>query len=340
MKAAVLYEPKYLKIEEIERPSVGKDEVLIQVKKAGICGTDIGVFKGEHQPVELPRILGHEYSGVIAQLGSKVQGLSEEDRVVSEASWGCGSCSYCLAGRPDKCQKRRALGRTVDGAFAEFVRVPASIVHKLPEGVSHEEGQLVVNLACTIRAVRRSQIVFGDHVVIIGSGQAALLLLQVTKLSGAGRVTMVGGERQRRLELAAELGADEVIQARSEEGQQRMEALAKDGAVDTVIEASGSPNQLERSMQLVKQGGKVVIFSIFSEKVKPLDANLLYHKELNLCGSRGGAGCYGVALDLLQKKRVRIKPMISHDFPLENVDEGMRAMLERDPSVVRITVTP
>ena len=119
-----------------------------------------------------------------------------------------------------------------------------------------------------------------------------------------------------------------------------MKALAKDGAVDVVIEASGSPNQLERAMQLVKQGGKVIVFSIFTEKVKSLDANLLYQKELNLCGSRGGAGCYGVALDLLQKKRVRIKPLISHDFPLENVDEGIRAMLERDPSVVRITVTP
>ena len=339
MKAAVLYEPKYLKIEEVERPSVGKDDVLIQVKKAGICGTDVSVFKGEY-PVELPRILGHEYSGVIAQVGSKVQGLSEEDRVVSEASWGCGSCSSCLAGIPDKCQKRRALGRTVDGVFATFVRVPASIVHKLPEGVSHEEGQLVVNLACTIRAVRRSQIVFGDHVVIIGSGQAALLLLQVTKLIGAGRVTVVGGERQRRRELAEELGADEVIQAKSEGGQQRMEALARDGAVDVVIEASGSPNQLERSMQLVKQGGKVIIFSIFTKKVQSLDANLFYHKELNLCGSRAGIGCYGMALDLLQKKRVLIKPLISHDFPLENVDEGMRAMLERDPSVVRITVTP
>jgi L-iditol 2-dehydrogenase len=340
MKAAVLYEPNYLKIEEVERPSIGKDEVLIQVKKAGICGTDIAVFIGEHQPVELPRVLGHEYSGVIAHVGSEVSGLSEGDGVVSEASWGCGSCSSCLAGRPDKCQKRQALGRTVDGVFAEFVRVPAGIVHKLPEGVSHEEGQLVVNLACSVRAVRRSQIVLGDHVLIIGSGQAALLILQVSKLNGAGRVTMVGGERQRRLELAKELGADEVIQARSEEGQRRMEALARDGAVDVVIEASGSPNQLERAMQVVKQGGKVLVFSIFTEDVKSLNGNLLYHKELNLRGSRGGAGGYVAALDLLQNKRVRIQPMISHDFPLENVDEGIRAMLERDPSVVRITVTP
>jgi threonine dehydrogenase-like Zn-dependent dehydrogenase len=337
MQAAVLYAPQDLRIEEAPVPAPGPGQVLIRVVKAGICATDVEVFAGQY-PAKLPLIMGHEYSGVVEKTGEGAVGIKQGDLVTSEASYGCGACSSCLAGRLDRCQSRMALGRSVDGAFAQFVRVPAAIVHRLPGGVSHEEGQLVVNLACVCRAIKRAEIAFGEQVFIIGSGQAALLMVQALKASGAGFIGLVGGGRPRRLELARELGADEVIAGKSVEGQKRLAYLAQKEEVDVVIEASGSPPQLEGALKLVKPAGKVVVFSIFTHQVENFNANLLYFKEPLICGSRGGAGMYALALDLLRKKKVRVGPLISHQVSLADLEKGIQAMLRHDPEVVRVSV--
>lgn len=339
MRAAVLSAPGDLKIQDVPVPSIASDEVLIKVVQAGICATDLEVYKGEH-PAKLPLTMGHEYSGVVEKVGEAVKDLNKGDPVTSEASWGCGACSSCLSGRKDKCQSRMALGRSVDGAFAEFVRVPASIVHKLPQGVSHDEGHMVVNLACVCRAVKRAEIVLGDRVVIIGSGQAGLLMVQVLRISGVMRVGLIGGSRPKRLELAQNLGADEVIAARTEAGRKRLIEMEQNEEVDVVFEASGSPDQLQTALRLVKPGGKVVVFSIFSETLKNFEANLLYFKEPIVCGSRAGGGFYQVALNLMRTKKVLVTPLTTHKFPLEEVEKGFQAMINRDPDAVRILVKP
>lgn len=339
MRAAVLSAPGELTIKDVPTPEIAPDEVLIKVVTAGICATDLEVYQGEH-PASLPLTVGHEYSGVVEKAGEAVRGLAPGDPVTSEASWGCGACSSCLEGRPDKCQSRKALGRSVDGAFAEYVRVPAAIVHKLPEGVSHDEGHMVVNLACVCRAVKRAEINLGDRVAVIGSGQAGILMTQVLKSSGAMRVALIGGGRPKRLDLARKLGADEVIAARGQAGRERLLEMEKSEDVDVVFEASGIPDQLQTALKLVKPGGKVVVFSIFGKPLNNFQANLLYFKEPAVLGSRGGAGLYPMALSLLRTKKVLVTPLTSHQFPLEEADKGFVAMAGRDPEVVRILVKP
>lgn len=339
MKAALLKAPRDLTIADLPRPAAAGDRVLIRVAAAGICATDVEVFTGDH-PARLPVIMGHEFAGEVVDTGPDVGGLKPGDLVVSEASWGCGSCVSCRAGRPDKCQSRQALGRSVDGAFAEFVSVPARVVHVLPPGVSALEGHIAVNLACVCRAVHQAGIAFGESVYVIGAGPVALLLVQVLKHSGAGRVGLVGGSRTSRLELASSLGADEVVSAQSGEGRARLAELACAENVDVVIEASGAPSQLQGALELVRPGGKVAIFSIFSRPVERLNANLFYFKEPKVFGSRGGAGFYGLALDLLRRKQVRVEPLVSHEYPLDRLHQGLEAMVRRDPAVVRIVVRP
>lgn len=337
MRAAVLYAPKNLRIEAVADPQPKEDEVLIRVKAAGVCGTDLAVYLGEH-PSRRPVILGHEYSGIVEAIGTKVQGVKRGDRVISEASWGCGKCQVCRQEKESLCSQRSSLGRNTNGVFAEKVTVPGRIVLPLQESVSFQEAQSATTVACGIRAIRRAGLREGETVAILGPGHAGLILLQLAAHMGASR-RVVFGTRAYRLELAARLGAFDTINIRDETWLEEAMKLTEGEGFDLVIEATGDPSTLAQGLDLVKKGGRALAFSIYDRPIYEFPAQELYNKEVTIIGSKGGQGGYRPALELMTSKVVDVRPLISHRLPLEKVREGLESMGRKEEDVLWVVIT-
>ncbi|MGB9867966.1 MAG: zinc-dependent alcohol dehydrogenase [Bacillota bacterium] len=336
MKAAVLYGPRRLSVEEVSTPDLDPGEVLIKVEAAGICGTDVQIYDGSIS-AHFPVIPGHEFAGVIAS--SQGKGLAVGTRVFAQGSWGCGICEWCKSGMQARCSQRKMLGKSVDGAFAQYVKVPASVVYPLAQGVEPEDAQSLVTLACGVHAVRRASARFGSGAVVVGSGHAALLLLQVMRIAGYDRIAVVGGSRETRLELARRLGADLAVSSRSADFKTELARLFPKGA-DVVFETSGSVKGLELSLDIVKVGGTVVVFSIYPDRAEQFPVSVFYDKEVTVIGSKGAGGAYLEAMRLLEQRRVSVKPLVTHVLPLDRVNEGFELMSSRSADAIRIVIVP
>ncbi len=338
MKAARFYGPRDVRIEDVPVPEVVGDQVLVELHSVGICGTDLLVYRGE-LPVRPPITLGHECAGVVAATGPEVQRVRSGDRVFVEASWGCGTCAYCRMGLNLHCTRKSSMGRTVEGAFAEYVAVPERVVYPIAENVPFDDAQASSTIGSAIRALRHVRPTVGDRAAVVGSGHAGLVLMQLLRLAGPQWVAMVG-TREKRLALSRELGADLVVDARSGNPVEAVLQSTDGLGVDLVAEAAGTASSLDLSMRMAMCGGTVLIFGIYETPVDGFRAPDLYKKEIHLVGSKGGFGAYEATARLLARRVLRIKPLISHTFPLEGVVEGFRLMDEKAPDALRIVIHP
>lgn len=337
MKAAVLYEPEDLRIEERPVPEPDRDWVVIAVEAAGICGTDVAVYQGEHA-AELPRVLGHEFAGHILSVGEGVSGLAVGQRVMAEGSWCLENGRVAAEGSIQPCMSTQALGRTADGCFAEAVTVPVQAVHPLPPEVSAVEAQSVTTVATAIHAVERAGDLTGTRIAIVGPGHAGLLLLQTCLVSGAQEATVLG-TRDNRLDLARDLGALATANVRNAHFDQWLRSAAK-RPFNVVFEASGTASGLALSFQLARLGGLVVCYGIIDSSLDGVPGNLFYSKELTVIGSRGAGTCYRAAIDLLASADVRVEPLISHILPLQDAEKGFTIVTRRLEDVMRLVFTP
>ena len=338
MSAAVLPEPGQLRMEEVTVPEPAPDEVLIRTEAIGICSTDLMVYRGRYA-TPLPLIPGHECSGVVERIGSQVSGLHVGDRVVPEASWGCGACQSCGQRDAASCPDRVSLGRTRDGTFAQFVSVPARAVHLLPDNVSFQEGQALVTVACVLRALHRGSPEPGEKVAVFGPGISGLLLTQLAVHSGASSV-VVFGTRQLRLDLALSSGANGAVNVRDDDWSDVAQDFVGEQGFDLIFEASGSSDALLQSFQVVRTRGRIVAFSIDDGLVDDFPASKLYSKEVSLLGSRGGAGNYPLAIELLEDKRLKLDNLITHRLPLKEAERGFSLMERREEGVMRVVLCP
>lgn len=338
MLAVTLQQPRQLHIGPVPDPPVAHDEVLLRVKATGICGTDLLVYQGKYAS-PFPLVLGHEFAGVVEQVGAGVKGLQRDDRVTAEASWGCGICPPCKQGETDLCAARISLGRTRNGSFAEYLSVPARVIHVLPPEVSFEQGQAIATVASAVRAVRRGRPGFGERVAVLGPGMAGLILLQLAVLNGAMQV-VVFGTRDWRLKLAQSLGATEVVNVRHEGWMEQARELTAGRGFDLVFEAAGNPKALDQALQVVRNGGRVVAFSVLEGPMDQFPAHLLYSKEVTVLGSRGASGGYQLAIDLLHRGLLRLEPLVSHRLPLNEAEKGFALTERREEGVLRVVFTP
>ncbi len=338
MRAVVLQSPGSLEIvdRDIPRPHCG--EVLVRIKATGICSTDLMVYQGR-QPVTMPIVPGHEGAGVVEAVGEGVVGFQLGDPVIAEGSWGCQICAACQGGREPLCPNRVSQGRTRDGTFAEFLVAPTRGLHMIPRDLDFGIAQALISVACSVRAMRRGRPEFGDSVAIFGPGIAGLILSQLAHDNGASGVTMFG-TRDWRLDMAANLGADETINVRQDGWMERARSLTNDQGFDVVFETSGDPNALSDAFELVKTGGRIVVFSVYEDVIDAFPAQLLYRKEVSVIGVRGGAGGYPLAIDLVRAGRVQLDPLVTHRLPLDEAQEGFRLMERRDEGVQRIALLP
>ncbi len=338
MKAARLHGPRDLRVEDVPIPEIRAGWVLVEMHSIGICGTDLSVYCGD-VAVRHPVILGHECAGVVVEVGPGVQDLKAGDRVFVEASWGCGDCAYCRRDLSVHCLRRSSLGRTVDGAFAEYLAVPAGVAHRMAEHVPFDDAQSSSTIACAIRAMAHVRPVPGSTAAVVGSGHAGLILQQMLRIAGVGWIAMAGS-REKRLALARELGADLVVEGRSPEALRAVQSATDGLGVDLSADAAATAASLDLTMQLASLGGTVLLFGIFEGPIDHFRGQDMYRKEISLIGSRGGFGACDATARLLGRGAFRVGPLISHTFPLEGIVEGFRLMDEKAPDALRIVIHP
>jgi L-iditol 2-dehydrogenase len=309
---------------ELEPPAVAGDDVLVRVERAGICGTDLEILRGEF-PSRPPVTMGHEYAGVVEAAGPGAGAFRPGDRVTSAGAWSCGACAACLRGEPGLCAERRMLGSNADGAFAELVRVPARIVRPLPDGVDADAAQSMVAVAVCLRALRRVPPDAG-RTAVSGPGHLGLILLQLLE----GDVTLFG-TRDERLAIGRGLGA-ETVNVRSEDWREHA------GAFGVVFETAGTPASFLQALELAAPGGTVCVLGTSTTPVDGFATSVLYDKELTLVGSKGGAGEYDEALRVLAAGEVSLAPLISHRFTLDDGADALGAAADRDRLPIRVVI--
>lgn len=338
MKAVVLADEYRPELREVAMPSPGAGEILIKVAAAGICGSDLAKYRGDLKGVP-GRITGHEFSGTIVELGREVKQFKTDDRVAVDPTMSCGCCEFCRGGRPHLCDGYRAVGRHIDGGFAEYCALPALQALPLPDEVSFTEGALIEPLACCLHGLEKARFRAGASAVVIGAGCIGLYFIQLLTYMGARAIVALEPNARRR-ELAGELGAVALDPADSRHLDGLRDALRADGA-DLVVEAVGSPRTVERAVALCRKGGTVLLFGVArADHYASLPIFRLYHEEITLVGSFLNPFKQQEALALFAAGRLRVEPFLTR-FRLSEfliaVEEAMqakclKAMVEPDPT--------
>ena len=348
MKAAVLYGWNDLRYGDFETPQFGPEEVLCRVRACGICGTDVHIMKGHFKgvfPPQFPFILGHEWYGEIAALGSRVEGFSVGQRVIGEPQKGCRVCPRCMEGRYHLCMNAphpdrgyKLYGHNANGAYAEYVAVDGTTIHQMPDNLGLEEGVSACNVGIGVQAVRRARIDVGDNVAVIGVGLLGLIVLQLAKVSGAVRTIAVG--RGHRLKIAGELGGDEKVDRTQCDAVQRVKELTDGAGADVVIECAGTEKAVQQSLDCVRRGGRVVLAGITGRKGIPLDTDRITLDEIEVVGTRGAPNALPESIRLLASGRIYVKPLVTHQLPLSEVQRGMEIFANRLENVIRVALIP
>jgi len=339
MKAVILTENKKMSIIDMPIPKINDLEVLLKVICVGICGTDVAVYQG-HYPSKENVILGHEFCGKVVKVGSKVKDFKEDDYVISEASWGCGNCYWCKRAQPSYCSFPNTLGRTVDGALAEFVKVPGKILHKIDREMTNIDAQGVVSIATVTRVVNRSEIQIGDKVGIIGPGYNGLIMVQLFKQAGAGIVGVIGAANDyNRLDIASKLGADFTINIENNPDWQKnlLDSYGKMG-FDILIEASGTVGGLLSCVNLVKKGGTIIQFGTSSKMINDLPQGVFYSNEITIKGSKGGYGLYPKAIELIESGKINFESLVTHKFSLKETPKAFEMIDKRMGDILRAVI--
>ena len=331
MLAAVFKGEGRLVLEDVPKPEVSApDDCLLKVEAASLCGTDIHILAVPPRfPAVLGTILGHEYVGKVVDIGDRVEGLKKGDRVVVDPNLKCGYCHPCRNGRSNICLNMKAIGEDIDGCFAEFSRVPAKAVFKVPADLPADLGALAEPLACVLNGVRKAQISPGDSVAVLGAGPIGLLFIQVFKLCGAGSIisSEVSDLRRR---VAVESGATAVHNPL--EGK-LSESI---GGVDVVVDAVGS--LLSEGLEVVSPGGKLILFGMTHEAKAVIPQVEVILKELQILGSFIAKDTFPLAVELIAGGKLELEKLITHRVSLSEIEVGLEAI--RSGEAIKVIVTP
>lgn len=320
MKAAVFEKVGKLVVGNHDDPVLQPDELLVQVKACGICGTDIHLLNGKYSG-RYPLVPGHEFAGQVIEVGSAVTGFAVGDRIAADPNNQCGQCTYCRKGKIHLCKNLDPLGVTKPGGFAELCAVPAVQAFKMPPGLSWEQGALMEPAACAVRGIEVSGVFPGDTVMVLGCGTMGNLLTQLSALAGAAKV-VVGEPLEAKRALALQCGATHVIDPTKEDETQALTAIDPDGA-DVVFEVAGLPQTAQLAVTLAKRGGTVVFFGVVEpEETVQIHPYHINEFELTIVGSFNNPLTNSRALDIIASGKIKTEPLVSHKFPLTEFENG------------------
>jgi len=316
MKAAVIYAPHDIRVEDKEIPSPAADEVLIKIIACGVCGTDNALNKGEY-PANYPVIIGHEFSGVIEEIGAQVKSLKVGDRVTVDPNRVCHKCFFCRSGYEHLCDNLRSMGVHIDGANAEYCVILESNVYKIGNTLSFKEAAFGEPLACAIHGTDLAHVKTGDTVLIIGAGGMGNLITQCVKNSGAANI-IVSEPITGRRDKALENGATHVIDPMKSDVLSEIKKIKSVGA-DVVFEVAGNSSAQAASLSFARKGGTIVFFGCSPQdkliQVNPFNIN---ENEQKILGSFNNQFATGRAVDMLVNGKVRVDNLISHTFQLKD----------------------
>jgi 2-desacetyl-2-hydroxyethyl bacteriochlorophyllide A dehydrogenase len=340
MKAASLFGVGDLRVVEKDIPKIAADGVLIEVGACGICGTDLHFFKGEWK-VDTPIVLGHEFSGTVVQTGSQVTTIRTGDHVVVEPNILCGKCRYCrMSERNFFCENLQAIGVTIDGAFAEYVKAPERNVYKIPDSISLEEAALIEPLACIIRGLDNVRIPMGSSIAVVGTGPIGLLMIQMVKHYGASKIIALDIVEER-LKIAEELGATSIVNPEREDPWRTVRDITGGIGVDVSIECVGSSSAIDEAFKLARRGGRLLIFGVAPEQdvwqVKPFE---IYDKEISIFSSYRSPYTFQRAVEIASSGRLKLKPLVSHVHRLDEIVEVFNGLASRKKRAIKVLIKP
>jgi len=332
MKAVVKYGKGkgLVEIREVPEPKMKEDEVLIEVKAVSVCGSDLHIYHDAH-PYWPPVILGHEFSGVIAEVGKEVKGWKIGDRIVSETRTGsCGICYMCQSGFPQVCEQKRPYGIGINGAYTKYVAGPARLLHRLPDNIPFEVGAVIEPTAiCVTSILERSRLQAGESLVITGPGPIGLISLAIVKAAGAGLVGITGTSSDEgiRFEKARELGADFMIVVDKENPVQKVLEMTNGLGVDVLIETSGSGKAIYQAFEMVRRLGRICAIGISGKEEVPIpyDRGIFKALRYDFCFSSSWTA-WETTIGLISKGVLPIEKIITHQLPLEKWEEAFRLL--------------
>lgn len=345
MKAAVYHGIGDLRVEEVERPRIGAGELLVRVRVCAICGSDLRTFRHGHPRIHPPVILGHEFVGVIAETGAGVRGYRAGARVVVAPAVGCGACTDCRAGHTHLCGDRETIGFSMDGAFAEYVRIPARAVQRgnvqcIPADVDDLSAALTEPLACVVNGQEALHIGAGDTVAVIGAGPIGILHAELARARGAGKIFLLNRSRNR-LDGARDLSYDAYIETGAAGGVQEVLSRTDGRGADVVIVTAGSAAAMAAGIAMTARMGRVSLFAGLPQGTPPLplDVNFIHYRQIALYGAFSSAPHHNArALDLIRSGQVRAARILTHAVRLDDITHGFALVEQR--TGLRVAVIP
>lgn len=343
MKAMLLSEYKKLDIVDMPKPEVGPEDLLVQVKACGICGSDIHGYDGSSGRRIPPLVMGHEAAGVVAAVGKQVRGFAEGDRVTFDSTVSCGRCGSCRRGSINLCENRQVLGVSCNefkrhGAFAEYVVVPQNIAYQLPSQLKFEHAALIEAVSIAVHAANRTPVKLGDTAVVVGSGMIGLLVVQAIRLAGCSRVIAVDLEDSK-LEIAKSLGADYTLNAKTVDVIAEVKKLTDGKGADVSLEVVGATPTVRSAIECTRKGGSITLVGNLAPNVElPLQA--VVTRELSIYGSCASNGEYPQCIDYLSRGDIKVQPLITATANLDEGPSWFERLYRGEPGAMKVILQP
>jgi L-iditol 2-dehydrogenase len=337
MWQAVLERPEKIVFREVEKPVVSDNEVLIKLKRIGICGSDIKAYYGKHPYIKFPLIQGHEFSGVVAGKGKAVKRLAINDRVIVRPQIVCGKCYLCKRGDHNICNELKVIGFQADGAAQDFFKVDKNLVVRLPERMTYEEGAMVEPVAVAVHALSKAGRIRGRKVLVIGAGTIGNLTAQVAKAMGA-RSVMITDLADYRLKIARECGVDHAVNVSKAELSGYLEKYFGGSKADVIFECVGEGKTINQAINLARKGSDIIVVGVFHDK-PGVDVGLVQDRELRLIGSlMYKAEDYAGAIKLIRFKKISLKPLMSRTFSFKDFPKAYKYIETSRNKVMKVFI--
>lgn len=328
MKAIKLEEPRNLKCLELEKPVPGPGEALIRIKTAGICGSDIGAYRGTNTLVSYPRIIGHELAGVIEQIpADNPKGFKVGDKVIVDPYLYCGHCYPCEIGRTNCCTSLHVLGVHVDGGMAEYYCHPAGMLVRMPEDMDWTDAAMAEPLTISLHGIHRGGLKAGEYCAVIGAGPIGLLAGMIAQAYGAHAILL--DLVQERLDFAKELGIEYVINSGTENAAERVKEITGGVMAQQVMECSGANAAILSTLDLVSHAGRVTLTG-WPPRETPIPTDIITRKEIDIRGARTSAREFEEAIELIYTKKVDVSKILTKTIRMEEVPETL-GDIEKNP---------